>query len=76
MGTSEKAYPFSLINEIGAVNDMIEEQPVVVFWGAPDTADALDAGVIANAAASGPMLPTTRWSPDSDSPSQHSPTAS
>ena len=49
VGTSEKAYPFSLINDVGVVNDMIGDQPVVVFWGAPDTADALDAGVIADA---------------------------
>lgn len=49
VGSSEKAYPFPLINEVGAVNDMIDDQAVVVFWGAADTADALDAGVIADA---------------------------
>jgi len=44
---AHKAYPFSLISEVGVVNDQIGDQPVVVFWGAADTADALDRGVIA-----------------------------
>ncbi len=37
-----KAYPFSEIETVRVVNDRIAGQPVVVFWGAPDTADALD----------------------------------
>ncbi len=43
----DRAYPFSVISEFGAVNDVIGETPIVVFWGSPDTADALDATVIA-----------------------------
>lgn len=50
LADTDKAYPFSLINEVGVVNDTIGDQPVVVFWGAADTADALDSGVIADAA--------------------------
>jgi hypothetical protein len=45
----DKAYPFSLINEVRVVHDNIAGQELVVFWGAGDTADALDSGVIANA---------------------------
>ncbi len=43
----ERAYPFSVISDVGVVNDQVGDQPVVVFWGAADTADALDSGVIA-----------------------------
>ncbi len=35
------AYPFSVLNRLGAVNDTIGEVPIAVFWGG-DTADALD----------------------------------
>ncbi|MGH8945940.1 MAG: DUF3179 domain-containing (seleno)protein, partial [Acidimicrobiia bacterium] len=49
----EKAYPFSILEETGVVNDEIGERPVVVFWGAADTADALDSGDISAAAAVG-----------------------
>ena len=38
----DKAYPFSVISQVGAVNDIVSDTPIVVFWGAPDTADALD----------------------------------
>lgn len=38
-----KAYPFSEISEVRVVNDVIGGQPVAIFWGAADTADALDA---------------------------------
>ena len=38
----DKAYPFSVISPVGAVNDVVGDTPIVVFWGAPDTADALD----------------------------------
>jgi hypothetical protein len=44
-GTS-KAYPFSEIAPLGAVNDEVGGVPITVLWGAPDTADALDAGFI------------------------------
>jgi len=49
----EKAYPFSVINDHLAVNDTIGDEPVVVFWGAADTADALDSGSIADSIAIG-----------------------
>ncbi len=45
----DKAYPFSLLNDVKVVHDNIAGQELVVFWGAGDTADALDSGVIANA---------------------------
>ena len=45
----ERAYPFSVISEQLVVNDQIGKQPVVVFWGAADTADALDSGTIGQA---------------------------
>jgi hypothetical protein len=48
IGEIDKAYPFSLISQVRVVNDQIEGQPLVVFWGASDTADALDRAVIAN----------------------------
>jgi hypothetical protein len=44
----DKAYPFSLINEVRVVHDNLAGQEVVVFWGASDTADALDSGLIAD----------------------------
>jgi hypothetical protein len=43
-----KAYPFPEIEPSGAVNDVVGSTPIVVFWGAADTADALDAGRIAD----------------------------
>ncbi len=43
-----KAYPFSEIQAAGAVNDVVGSAPIVVLWGAADTADALDAGTIAD----------------------------
>jgi len=49
----DKAYPFSVINDALVVNDTVADRPVVVFWGAEDTADALDSGVIADAAGVG-----------------------
>lgn len=49
VGGEEKAYPFSLLEEERVVNDEVNDQPVVVFWGAEETADALDSGVIAEA---------------------------
>ena len=38
----DKAYPFRLISGVGAVNDVVAEIPIIVLWGAEDTADALD----------------------------------
>jgi hypothetical protein len=51
--TTAKAYPFSIVAEQGVVNDEIGDRPVAIFWGAADTADALDAGDISEAAAVG-----------------------
>ena len=45
----DKAYPFSLITEERAINDEINGRPVAIFWGAADTADALDAPDISEA---------------------------
>ncbi len=49
----DKAYPFSEISEARVVNDDIGGRPVVVFWGAEETTDALDAGDISEARAVG-----------------------
>jgi len=43
-----KAYPFSVIEVERVVNDVVDGIPVVVFWGASDTADALDASQVAD----------------------------
>jgi len=42
----DKAYPFPLISPVGAVNDVVGDIPIVVLWGAEDTADALDTSSI------------------------------
>jgi hypothetical protein len=47
VGETNKAYPFSLLSPVRAVNDELEGEPVLVLWGAEDTASALDAAVIA-----------------------------
>jgi hypothetical protein len=41
-----KSYPFSVLEEAKAVNDTVGGEPIVVLWGAPDTADALDSDQI------------------------------
>jgi hypothetical protein len=46
-GGQDRAFPFSLMSELRVANDVVGGVPVVVFWGAPDTADALDAGSVA-----------------------------
>ena len=46
-GGEDRAFPFSLMAELRVANDVVGGVPVVVFWGAPDTADALDAGRVA-----------------------------
>jgi len=48
-----KAYPFSTISPIGAVNDELNGTPLAIWWGAPDTADALDARRVADGQAIG-----------------------
>lgn len=49
----DKAYPFDEISEVRVVNDDIGGRPVVVFWGAEGTTDALDASDISEAMAIG-----------------------
>jgi hypothetical protein len=49
----DKAYPFSLLIEARVANDQVGDQPIVIFWGASDTADALDSRNIAEAVAVG-----------------------
>ena len=46
---SHKAYPFSLLSEARVVNDVVNDAPVVVFWGAAQTSDALGSRFIAEA---------------------------
>ena len=46
IGETSRAYPFSTLAEERVANDEIDGKPVVVFWGAADTADALDNNVI------------------------------
>jgi hypothetical protein len=53
VGDASKAFPFSVISDEQVVNDEVSGTPVVVFWGASDTADALDAGRITEGAAIG-----------------------
>jgi hypothetical protein len=48
-----KAYPFSTISPVGAVNDELNGTPLAVWWGAPDTADALDDRRVADGQAIG-----------------------
>ncbi len=42
----DKAYPFSVVQSVGALNDTVAGVPVVVLWS-PGTADALDSPVTA-----------------------------
>jgi hypothetical protein len=53
IGETSKAFPFSVIAGEQAVNDVVDGTPVVVFWGAADTADALDSGSIPEGVAIG-----------------------
>lgn len=53
VGDATKAYPFSSIRENGAVNDEVAGVPILVLWGAADTADPLDAGLVAEGDAIG-----------------------
>jgi hypothetical protein len=56
LGGIERAYPFSMLAERGAINDTVGGIPVAVLWGSPDTADALDATVIADSRAIGTAI--------------------
>ncbi len=51
----DKAYPFSVVQANGAVNDTVAGVPVVVLWS-PGTADALDSPVTAGGADVGAAL--------------------
>lgn len=48
----DKAYPFELISEKGAVNDVLGDTPIAVLWGG-ETADALDSSTVADGEAIG-----------------------
>ncbi len=52
VGETHKAYPFEVMSQARVINDEVAGTPIVVFWGG-DTADALDAAVIADSAAVG-----------------------
>lgn len=52
----EKAYPFPELEDLRAINDSIAGRSVVVLWGAPETADALDASNIREARGIGAAL--------------------
>lgn len=43
-----KAFPFSVLEELGAVNDELDGVPIVAMWGAPETVSALNAPRIAD----------------------------
>lgn len=42
VGDEHVAYAFSNLAEARVVNDVVGGEPIAVFWGDPDTADALD----------------------------------
>jgi hypothetical protein len=42
------AYGFAALSEVGVANDVVGGEPITVFWGDPDTADALDERSIAD----------------------------
>lgn len=50
---ANKAYPFSVLADEMVVNDELGGQPIVVFWGAADTASALDNPTISEGRAVG-----------------------
>jgi hypothetical protein len=56
IGDVSKAYPFSILQRVTPMNDTLNGQPLVVVWGSPDTADALDSGDISEARAVGTGL--------------------
>jgi hypothetical protein len=53
VGKESKAYPFSVVSDEKAINDSVGGEPVVVLWGAADTASALDATSITEGRAVG-----------------------
>ena len=56
IGEVDKAYPFSVLVESPVVNDVVGERPIVVLWGSPDTADALNRALVADGRAIGSAL--------------------
>ncbi len=50
---TSKAYAFSDIEGVKAVNDVVAGRDIVVLWGAPETADALDSRNIEDSRAVG-----------------------
>jgi hypothetical protein len=55
-----KAYPFSVIGEELAVNDEFAGEPIVIFWGAAETASALDSSTISEGRAVGAAVAYSR----------------
>ena len=53
VGDEAKAYPFSVISQKRAVNDVVGGKAVTVWWGATDAADPLDANRVAEGVAIG-----------------------
>ncbi|MDX1468547.1 MAG: DUF3179 domain-containing protein [Acidimicrobiia bacterium] len=53
IGDTDKAYPFGPLSQARVANDEIAGAPIVVLWGAADTADALDGSIIATSQAIG-----------------------
>jgi hypothetical protein len=60
VGEVTKAYPFATIATERAVNDIVDGVPLAVWWGAPDTADSLDAGRIGEGEAIGTGIAFSR----------------
>ncbi len=56
IGDADKAYPFSLLSERGAINDRLGGTELVVLWGSPDTADAVSSSRIADGRAIGTAI--------------------
>lgn len=53
LGGENKAFPFSVLEDMKVVNDEIAGEPIVAWWGAADTASALDAPTIKESMAIG-----------------------
>lgn len=47
LGDEAAAYPYDVLQEMPAVNDAVDGEPIVVFWS-PGTNSALDVGAIAS----------------------------
>lgn len=60
VGGVDKAYPFSRLSDERVVNDTVGGVPVSIFWGSPDTADALDRRLIVESQAVGTAIAFNR----------------